>query len=113
MNGFWNQLIFDNPIRKYLFVLIAIILGIIFKGIFSKFVAGLLFRAAATLDKRIDKNSFVKLLLAPLEIFLIAFIAIVAIDKLKFPSALEFELFEVPFKTLVHGIAKTILIVVF
>jgi MscS family membrane protein len=113
MNGFWNQMVFDNPLRKYLFVLIAIILGIIFKRIFSKFIAGLLFRAAATLDKRIDKNSFVKLLLAPLEIFLIAFIAIVAIDKLRFPSDLDFELFEVPFKSIVHAIAKTILIVVF
>ena len=35
------------------------------------------------------------------------------IDKLKFPSVLEFEFFEVPFKSVVHGVAKTILIVVF
>jgi len=113
MNGFWNQMVLDNPVKKYLFVLIAIFMGILFKRIFSKFVAGQLFRAAAALDKRIDKNSFVKLLLEPLEIFLVAFIAIVAIDKLKFPINLEFEIFEVPFKSIVHGIAKTILIVVF
>ncbi len=36
-----------------------------------------------------------------------------AIDKLKFPGVLEFEVFEVPFKSVVHGFAKTILIVVF
>jgi len=113
MNGFWDQVYFDNTLRKYAFVVIAILLGLLFKRLFSRYIAGLLFRAAAKLDKGIDRNAFVKLLLAPLEIFLIAFIAIVAIDKLKFPSVLEFELFEVQFKSIVHGIAKTILIVAF
>jgi MscS family membrane protein len=113
MNGFWNQLIFDNPLKKYLFVFIAIVVSLLIKRILSKFIAVQLFRAASTLDKRIDKSSFVKLLLNPLEIFLIAFVAIAAIDKLKFPGVLEFELFEVPFKSVVHGFAKTILIVVF
>ena len=113
MNGFWDQLIFDNPVKKYLFVFIAIALGFLLKRLFSRFVAGQLFRAAAALDKGIDKSSFVKLLLDPLEIFLIAFIAIVGMDKLRFPSALTFEVFEVPFKSIVHGLAKTILIVVF
>lgn len=113
MNGFWDQMIFDNPLKKYVFVLIAILIGLLFKRILSKFIAGQLFRGAAALDKGIDKSSFVKLLLKPLEIFLIAFITIAAIDKLRFPSALEFEVFEVPFKNIVHGIAKTILIVVF
>jgi MscS family membrane protein len=113
MNGFWDQLIFDNPLKKYLFVFIAIIVGYVFKRIFSRFVAGQLFRAAATFGKGIDKNAFVKLLLDPLEIFLIAFLTIVGLDKLRFPSAFNFEIFEVPFKSIVHGFAKTILIIVF
>ncbi|HEY8734528.1 MAG TPA: hypothetical protein VIL90_08195, partial [Puia sp.] len=82
MNEFWNQLVFDNPLRKYLFVIIAIVIGFLLKGFFSRFIAGVLFRPAAALDNRIDKSSFVKLLLDPLEIFLIAFITIVGIDKL-------------------------------
>jgi MscS family membrane protein len=113
MDGFWNQMIFDNPLKKYLFVFIAIVLGFLLKRIISRFIAGQLFRAATTLGKGIDKNSFVKLLLDPIEIFLIAFIAIVGIDKLRFPTVLEFEVFEVPFKSIVHGLAKTILIVAF
>ena len=40
MNGFWNQIILDNPLKKYLFVFIAILIGLLFKRIFSKFVAG-------------------------------------------------------------------------
>jgi MscS family membrane protein len=113
MNEFWNQLIFDNPLRKYVFLCLAILVGLLFKRIFSKYIAGLLFRAATALGTGIDKNAFVKLLLDPLEIFLIAFITIAGIDKLRFPTALEFEFFEIPFKSVVHGVAKTILIVVF
>jgi MscS family membrane protein len=113
MNGFWNQLVFDNPVKKYLFVFIAVFLVILLKRLISKFVAGQIFRGARTLDKGLDKNAFIKLMLPPLDTFFICFVAIVAIDKLKFPGALEFEIFEVPFKSIVHGIAKTILIVVF
>lgn len=113
MNDFWNHLILDNTVKKYIGVFFAILIGILIKRILSQFIAGQLFRAATTLDKRIDKTSFVKLLLNPLEIFLVSFIAIVAIDKLRFPSVLEFEIFEVPFKVIVHGIAKTVIIVEF
>src|SRR5450432_101002 len=113
MKGFWNQMIFDNPLEKYLFVFLAIIIGLLFKRIFSRFVAGLLFRAATKLDKEIDNNSFVKLLLDPLEVFLVAFITIASIDKLRFPSALDFEIYELPFIAIVHGLAKTILITAF
>ena len=102
MNEFWNRLILDNPLRKYLFVCIAILVGLLFKRIFSKFVAGLLFRAAATLGKGVDKNAFVKLLLDPLEIFLLAFITIAGLDKLRFLS-FEFEFFDVPFKSVGMG----------
>jgi MscS family membrane protein len=113
MHGFWNQMVFDNPIKSYLYVFIAILLGFLLRRFISKFVAGQLARAASALDKGIDKSSFIKLLLDPLEIFLIVFIAIASIDKLRFPGNLDFEIYEVPFKSIVHGIAKTILIVVF
>jgi MscS family membrane protein len=113
MNGFWNQLVFDNPIKKYLFVFITITVVILLKRLVSRFIAGQLFRGAKALDRGLDKNSFVRLMLAPLETFLISFVAIAAIDKLKFPSALDFEIFEVPFKSIVHAIAKTVIISVF
>jgi MscS family membrane protein len=113
MNGFWNQLIFDNPVKKYLYVFIAIAISLLIKRLFSRFIAGQLFRGAKAIDKGLDKNAFVKLMLAPLEIFLIAFVSVAAIDKLQYPSVLEFEIYEVRFRSIVHGVAKTILIVVF
>jgi MscS family membrane protein len=113
MNGFWNQLIFDNPLKRYLFIFIAIVLSFLLRRIISRFVAGQLFRGAKVIDKGLDKNAFVKLMLPPLEIFLIAFVSIAGIDKLRFPGVLNFEIFEVPFKSVVHGFAKTVLIIVF
>jgi MscS family membrane protein len=113
MSGFWNQLIFDNPIKNYLYVVIAIGIGLLFKRIASRFVAGQLYRAASTLDAGLDKKFFVKLLLAPVETFLVAFVAIVAIEKLRFPRVLEFEIYEISSKAIVHAIAKAILIGMF
>ena len=113
MNDLWNRLIFDNPVRSYLFVAIAIGIGLLFKRILSRFVAGQLFRVASTMDSGLDKRAFVKLLLAPVETFLVIFIAIAAIEKLKFPTVLEVEVYEVSFKTIVHSAAKTVLIAAF
>jgi len=113
MNEFRNQIILDNPLKKYLVVFLAVLAGILFKRVFSRWIAGLLYRAVSSLDKKIDKESFVKLLLDPLEIFLIVLVALIAIDKLRFPSVLEFEVFQISFKSIVHSIAKTILISVF
>ncbi len=113
MNDFWNQLILDNPVKSYAYVVIAVIVGLLFKRIASRFIAGQLFRAASSLDTSLDKQYFVRLLLAPVETFLVAFIAIVAIEKLRFPRALEFEIYEIPFREIVHAIAKTILIIMF
>ena len=106
-------MVFDNPVKKYLFIFIAIALSFMLRRIISRFVAGQLFRGAKAIDKGLDKNAFVKLMLPPLEIFLIAFVTIAGIDKLRFPDVFDFEIFEVPFKSIIHGFAKTILIVVF
>jgi MscS family membrane protein len=113
MNEFWNQLVFDNPVRSYFFVALAIVVGIAFKRVLSRFIAGQLFRVASSMDSRLDKTSFVKLLLAPVETFLISFIIIAAFEKLKFPKYWEFEIYEVSFKNIIHSVAKTVLIAMF
>jgi len=38
MNGFWNQLIFDNPLKKYLIVLVLFLLACCEANI-SRFIA--------------------------------------------------------------------------
>ncbi|HVY74243.1 MAG TPA: mechanosensitive ion channel domain-containing protein [Puia sp.] len=113
MQEFLNQIILDNPVRNYLFVLLAIVIALLFKRIMSRFVAGQLFRLAQTVDPGLDKKYFVKLLLAPVETFLVAFVGIISIEKLRFPGILQFEIYEVSSKDIVHAIAKGALIIMF
>src|SRR6516162_433635 len=113
MNDFWNQIILSNSLRKYLFVVIAILIGLVFKRVLSKFIAKLLYKAARTLGAGLDKDAFVKLLIGPLETFLLVFITIVSLEKLHFPDELNFDIYEISSKAIVHAIAKTILICVF
>jgi len=113
MNDFWSQIILSNTLRKYLFVAIAILIGLVFKRVISKFIAKLLYKAASTLGTGLDKDSFVKLLIGPLETFLLVFITIASLDKLHFPDEFNFDIYEVSSKTIVHSIAKIILICVF
>ena len=113
MHDFWDQVILSNSLRRYLFVAIAILMGLIFKRLLSKFIAGLLYRVASTVGSGIDKDAFVKLLIAPLETFLLVFITVISFEKLHFPDQFQFEIYEVSSKNIVQSIAKIILISVF
>ena len=113
MHDFWNQLILDNPIKRYIFVAIAILIGIFLKRVISRFIANLLYKAASSIGSGLDKNAFVKLLIGPVETFLLVFISIVSLEKLRFPESFRFEIYEVSSITIVHAIAKTLLIGVF
>ncbi|HLY69080.1 MAG TPA: mechanosensitive ion channel domain-containing protein [Puia sp.] len=113
MNDFWNQVFFSNPIKKYAFVLGAILLALIIKRFISKIIARVLFGLIKRTGTDIDKASFVKLLTAPLETFLLVFIIIASLDKLHFPTELDFDIYEVTSKKIVHAIAATIMICLF
>jgi len=113
MHDFWDQIILSNPLRKYFFVFSAIMLGLLFKRFLSRFIASLLHRAASNVGSGIDKDAFVKLLIGPLETFLLVFITVVSLEKLHFPDEFQFEIYEVSSRSIIQAIAKTILISVF
>lgn len=113
MNDFWNQVFLSNPVKRYLFVVIAILIGLLFRRLLSKFIAEFLYSVASRLGTGLDKNAFVKLLIDPLQTFLLFLITVGALEKLKFPEALDFEVYNISSKTIVHSVAKTILICVF
>lgn len=113
MHELWDRVIFNNPVKSYVFVLLAILIAFGLKRIMSRLIAGQLFRAATLLDKGLDRTAFISLLLGPMETFLLVFISIVAIEKLHFPEWLEFEIYEVSSKAIIQALAKTFLIVTF
>jgi len=113
MQDFWNQIVFGNPVKRYFFVAIAILLSILLKRILSRFIAGILYRLVQRMAKGVDKNSFVNLVIAPLETFLVMLFTIVAIDKLHFPDELNSDIYEVSVKTIIHSVARIVLIASF
>jgi|SRR5579871_648081 len=113
MNDFWNQFFFSNPLKKYAFVVGTILLALLLKRIISKLIARLLFRLIRRAGTDIDKDAFVKLLTAPLEIFLFVFVIIASLDKLHFPDELDFDIYEVSSKKITHAIAVIIMICLF
>ncbi|MES1222846.1 MAG: mechanosensitive ion channel domain-containing protein [Bacteroidota bacterium] len=110
MHDFWNQVIFSNPLRRYVGVVIAILLALILKRFLSRYIAGLLFRIVKKAVSGVDKSFFVNLVAAPISTFLFIFVSFAAIEKLHFPSEIDFDIFEVPAKTIVHNVAVAIII---
>jgi MscS family membrane protein len=113
MRDFWNQIFFSNPMKTYVFVLATIILAFILKRPLSKLIAKLLYRVISRAGADIDRTAFVKLLTAPLETFLLVFVIIGAVDKLHFPNELDFDIYEITSKKIVHAIAVSIMICLF
>src|SRR3981081_4421479 len=104
MPDFWNQVILSNPVKRYIFVAIAIILGLLFRRILSRYLAGLLYRVIKRIGSGVDKYSFVNLLIAPLENFLLILVTIVSIEKLQFPKTLDFDVYEINVQVILQGI---------
>jgi MscS family membrane protein len=113
MHDFWNQLILSNPLRRYFYVAAAILGCFLLRRMISLGLAGLLYRMVRKMGAGPDKNSFVKLLTAPLETFLVILVTIVSLEKLHFPDALNFDIYEISTRSIIHAIAVSVFIMAF
>ncbi len=113
MENFLQQEFLNNTVKSYLMVVGTILLVLIIKRIISKFLAGLLHKLVAKASKTIHKQSFLDLVLQPLDLFLILLISFIALDKLNFPEALDFKIYKVTFKIVLECVAASTLIIAF
>ncbi|MDE3253088.1 MAG: mechanosensitive ion channel [Bacteroidota bacterium] len=113
MNKFLQQEILDNTIANYLYVLGTILLAILLKRLISKYVAKLLYKFVAKAAKNVARQSFLDLVVQPLDVFLVIFISIVALDKLRFPQDLDFKIYHITFRELVDSITAGTLVCIF
>lgn len=113
MEQFLDMVFLDNTLRSYLFVLLAIFLAVILKRLASRYAAGLLFKLVKKLARGVDKVSFVNLVVAPLQTFLVILVTVVSVEKLKFPSFLNFKIYKVSFREVIDVISVGILIISF
>jgi MscS family membrane protein len=113
MNSFLNRVILDNTILVYLICIGTILMVLIFKRYVSRYLAQLIFKLLSRALPDVDQKIFVKLLVKPMETFLMIFVTLVTIDKLKFPRLFEIDIVRGTAKTFLSSISTTILIVAF
>lgn len=113
MPQFLNQLFLDNPLSSYLWIAAIILVMLIFKGIISRFFCGLLYRLFPVAKKYISRQQFVSLVLIPMEWFVVMVVVIFSFEKLKFPDALQFELYKLTSRDIIDATGKILLIVFF
>jgi MscS family membrane protein len=83
------------------------------KKYISRYFAGLLYRLVHQVWKDVDRQSFIKLVVKPLGLFLSILVSVVALYKLNFPEQLNAELYKYNTKEIIHCIGKIILIISF
>jgi MscS family membrane protein len=105
MHDFWNQVVFNNPLKSYVIIAGTILLAILLKRLISVLIARFLFRFINKIDAGLDKASFVNLVIGPIGIFLVLSVSIASMEKLRFPSVLDFDIYEISSRTIIHALA--------
>jgi MscS family membrane protein len=110
---FLDQVYFDNSIRSYIIVGGTILVVLILKRYFSRYLAALLYRLFHRIWKNVAKQSFTDLVLEPLEWFLFILIAVFAIDKLNFPSEWDYKIYGHSIEDIITRLGIGIIVVSF
>ena len=113
MEKILQQEFLSNTIGSYLWVMASILLALFCKRLVSKYFATLLYRIVGKKSDSIRKKSFLELVVQPLDVFLVLLVSLIAVDKLNFPKALDFNIYHITFRQLLDSIANATLIFVF
>ena len=113
MELFLHKIILDNTVESYLYALMVILLAIILKRVVSKYIAKLLFKLAGKAGKKIARESFLNLVVQPLDLFLVLLVGLIVLDKLNFPTAFDIKIHRVAVRQIIDAIANGVLIIAF
>jgi MscS family membrane protein len=113
MNDFLEQVWLDNTMKHYLIAGGVILFVWLLKKFISRYFAGLLYRLVQSVWKDVDKQSFAKLVVRPLGMFVAILVSLAALYKLNFPSVLDADVYKYTVKQIIQCIGNIILIVAF
>lgn len=113
MEQFLDKELLNNTVRSYLTVLLVILAILTIKRIVSKYLAKLMFRLVGKAGKHVARESFLNLVVQPLDYFLLLLIGIISIDQLAFPEVLNVMVYRISLKEFLDALADGILISVF
>lgn len=103
----------DNTVESYLYVIATIVLALLVKRFLSRYFAFLVFRLVMKAGRRVNQDTFLNLVVQPLELFLLLLISLIAIDKLRFPGAWEVAFYKITLHQVIDAICSAALIIVF
>jgi MscS family membrane protein len=103
MNPFLQQTILSNSINDYLRVLAVIAIAFLLKRIVSLFFANWLYRILSKKTGNDARQSFLNLVLQPLQVFIILVVSFVALDKLNFPQVLQMKIYHSTTKEIIES----------
>jgi MscS family membrane protein len=110
---FLDTIYFNNTLRSYLLVAGTILLALLIKKYLSRYVVSLVYKLATRVWSTLHKKNFLDLVVEPMSWFLVIVISVFAIDKLKFPDALKFEIYGHSVNDIVSRIGPGVIIVTF
>ncbi|TZF83036.1 mechanosensitive ion channel [Pedobacter sp. BS3] len=84
-NTFWQHEIWGNSLKSYVLFLSILLVGIILKRIFSRLISKLLYRLFGRFKEGVKAQTFVSLLLKPIELFILLDVIYLAINQLSYP----------------------------
>jgi len=88
--SFLEQVFWGNTIKTYAIIAGIIVFGLLFKKIFSRVLSKLIFKLFKKFADEVNSETFIALLLKPIEFFISVFTLFVAIKQLKHPLNLTF-----------------------
>ena len=113
MGSFLDKVILDNSIKSYLIVAGSLLFIFLFKRLLSRYLAGVMFAIVKRVVRGVDKVSFVKLVVSPLEVFLLVLLSLIAFNKLTFPQDLNVDIYKFNVREFFDAISTIVLIIVF
>ncbi|MGE6220092.1 mechanosensitive ion channel family protein [Nubsella zeaxanthinifaciens] len=88
--NFFDQIFWGNTLKQYAFFIGIILIGLIFKRIVSRIFSQLIFRLFRKFADQVNSDTFIALLLKPIEFFLSLATLYIAINQLKHPLNVTF-----------------------
>ena len=113
MRSLLQNVYFDNTVESYLICLAAIILVLILNRYLSSYISKFFFRLVNKTSWSIQRETFIQLLRGPIHVFLVLLVIFLALDKLNFPSSLEFKIHKTSFRQILDSTGNAALTVAF
>lgn len=88
--NFFEQVFWGNTLKQYTILAAIIVIGLLFKRIVSRLLSKLIFKLFKKFADQVNSDTFIALLLKPVEFFISVFTLYVAIKQLKHPLDVTF-----------------------